>query len=66
MSLTSSASSSSGVDQLQQFGVDGLSGLLQDPDELAGLADVPRGEEGVGSAFVGAAGRAADAMDVIL
>lgn len=41
-------------------------GLLQNPDQLAGLADVARGEEGVGGAFVGAAGRAADAVDVVL
>lgn len=41
-------------------------GLLQNPDELAGLADVARGEEGVGGAFVGAAGGAADAVDVVL
>lgn len=30
------------------------------------MADVARGEEGVGGAFVGAAGRAADAVDVVL
>lgn len=64
--LTSTASSPSGLHQLQQFGVDGLPGLLQHPDELPGLPDVPRSEEGVGRAFVGAAGGAADAMDVVL
>lgn len=62
-SLTSSTPT---VNQLQQFGVDGLPGLLQHPDELAGLPEVPWGEESVRSAFVGAAGRAADTMDVIL
>jgi len=58
-SLTSSTSS---VNQLQEFGVDVLPGLLQNPDQLAGLAEVPRGEEGVGGAFVVAARRAADVV----
>ncbi len=66
MSLTSSASSTSSINQLQQFRIDGLSGLLQHPDQLTGLAEVPRSEEGVCCAFVGAAGRATDAMDVVL
>lgn len=63
---TSSPSSASVVGKLQQFGIDGLLGLLQNPDQLAGLTDVARSEEGVGGAFVGAAGRAADAVDVVL
>lgn len=63
---TSSTSSASVVDKLQQLGIDGLPGLLQNPDQLAGLTDVARSEEGVGGAFVGAAGRAADAVDVVL
>lgn len=65
--LTSSAAAAAAttVHQLQQFGVDGLPGLLQHSDELAGLADVAGGEEGVGRALVGAAGRAADAVDVV-
>lgn len=63
---TSSTSSASVVGKLQQFGIDGLPGLLQNPDQLAGLTDVARSEEGVGGAFVGAAGRAADAVDVVL
>ena len=58
--------SASGVDQLQQLGVDGLPGLLQDPDQVPGLPQVPRGEEGVGRALVGAARRAPDAVDVVL
>lgn len=66
VSLTSSSSSSPSIDQLQEFGIDGLSGLLQHADQLAGLADVSRCEEGVGSAFVGAAGCATDAVDVVL
>lgn len=61
-----SSSSTSGVNQLQQFRIDGLSGLLQHPDQLSGLPEVPRGEEGVGGAFVCAAGRTADTMDVVL
>lgn len=65
-SNTSSTSSASVVNELQQFGIDGLSGLLQNPDQLAGLADIARCEECVGGAFVGAAGRAADAVDVVL
>ena len=36
-SLTSAPSSTSSVHHLQQFGVDGLSGLLQNPDQLPGL-----------------------------
>lgn len=63
---TSSTSSASVDGKLQQFGIDGLLGLLQNPDQLAGLAGVARSEEGVGGAFVGAAGRAADAVDVVL
>lgn len=59
-------SSTSSVNQLQQFGIYGLSGLLQHPDQFTGLAEVPRSEEGVGSAFVSATGCAADAMDVVL
>lgn len=64
--ISSLTSSTSSVNQLQQFRIDGLSGLLQHPDQLAGLAEVPRSEESVGSAFVGAAGRTADTMDVVL
>lgn len=63
---TSSTSSAPVGGKLQQFGIDGLPGLLQDPDQLAGLTAVARSEEGVGGAFVGAAGRAADAVDVVL
>lgn len=66
MSLTSSAASTSSVHKLQQFGVDGLPGLLQHPYQLACLANVPRSEEGVGSALVGAAGGATDAVNVVL
>lgn len=66
VSLTSSTSSSSSVHQLQQFGVDGLPGLLQHPYQLTGLANVPGSEEGVGSALVGAAGGATDAVNVVL
>lgn len=66
-SLTSAATASTpAVHQLQQFGVDGLPGLLQHPDELPGLPNVAGGEEGVGRALVGAAGRAANAVDVVL
>lgn len=61
-----SATSAPAVHELQQLGVDGLPGLLQHPDELAGLPDVAGGEEGVGRALVGAAGRAPDAVDVVL
>lgn len=63
---TTSTTTTSIINKLEQFGIDGLPGLLQHPDELAGLADVPRSEEGVGGAFVGAAGCAADPMDVVL
>lgn len=63
---SSSASSTASVHQLQQFGIDGLSGLLQHPDQLPGLAEVPWSEEGVGRAFIGAACCAANAMDVVL
>lgn len=65
-STTSSSSSSSAVNQLQQFGIDGLPGLLQHPDQLSGLPEVSRREEGISRAFVGAAGRAADTVDVVL
>lgn len=63
---SSSASATSGVNQLQQLGIDGLPGLLQHPDQLAGLAEVPWREEGVGSAFIVAAGRTTNAVDVVL
>lgn len=66
MALTTSAAAAVGVDQLKQFRVDGLSGLLQDPDQVPGLPQVPRREEGVGGALVVAAGRAANAVDVVL
>lgn len=64
--ITSSASSTSSINQLQEFGIDGLSRLLENADQLAGLADVPWSKEGVRSAFVGAAGRTANAVDVVL
>lgn len=54
------------VNQLQQFGIDGLPGLLQNSDQVPGLAQVTRGEEGVGRALVGAAGRTADPVHVVL
>ncbi len=63
---STSTSTTSSVNQLQQLGIDSLPGLLQHPDQLTGLAEVPWSEEGVGSAFVGAAGRATDAMDIVL
>lgn len=66
LSLTSSSPSSPVINQLQQFGVDGLPGLLQNPDQVSGLAEVPGSEEGVGCAFVGAAGGASNAVDIVL
>lgn len=54
------------VHQLHQLGVDGLIGFLQHFDQLPGLLEVARGEEGVGSALVGAPGRSANAVHVIL
>lgn len=39
---------------------------LQDSDQVPGLAQVTRGEEGVGRALVGAAGRTADPVHVVL
>lgn len=65
MTLTASTATV-GVHQLKQLGVDGLSGLLQDPDQVPGLPQVSWREEGVGSALVGAAGRAANTVDVVL
>lgn len=65
VTLTASTATT-GVDQLQQLRVDGLSGLLQDPDQVPGLPQVPRREEGVGGALVGAAGRTANAVHVVL
>lgn len=64
---TSTASSSApGVQELQEFGVDGLTRLLQHSHQVASLAQVSWGEEGVGCALVGAAGRSSDAVHVVL
>lgn len=65
MALTASAATI-GVDQLKQLGVDGLPGLLQDPNQVPGLPQVPRCEEGVGGALVGAAGCTTNTVDVVL
>ncbi len=54
------------VHQLQKFGVDGLSSLLKNPDQITSLPKVPRGEEGIGGSFVGAAGCPPNAMNIIL
>lgn len=54
------------VHQLQQFGVDSLSSLLKNPDQITSLPKVSRCEEGVGCTFVGAASCAANAMNIIL
>lgn len=63
---TSASTATIGVDQLKQLRVDGLSGLLQDSDQVPGLPQVPWCEEGVGGALVGAAGRTANTVDVVL
>lgn len=55
-----------GVRELTQFGVDGLPGLFQHPDQVSGLPQVARREEGVSCAFVSAAGRASNAVHVVL
>jgi len=62
----SSGTTSSVLSHLQQLGVDGLVGLTEDRDEVAGLPHVAGREEGVGRARLLAAGRAADAVDVVL
>lgn len=64
--LTAASSTAACIHKLKQFRIDGLPGLLQHPDKVPGLPQVPWGEEGVGSALVGAAGRTSDTMDVIL
>lgn len=64
--LTSSSSTTPRVHELKQFRVDGLPGLRQHPDKVSGLPQVPWGEEGVGSALVGTAGRTSNTVDVIL
>lgn len=54
------------VHQLKQFGVDSLPRLFQNPDQVSGLTQVPRGEERVGGALVGAACCTSNTVDVIL
>lgn len=66
MLLTASSTTTIRVHELKQFRVDGLPGLCQDPDKVSGLPQVPRGEECVSSALVGAAGGASNTVDVIL
>lgn len=64
--LTTSSSTTPWVHELKQFGIDGLPGLRQHPDKVSGLPQVTWGEEGVGSALVGTAGRTSNTVDVIL
>lgn len=66
LTLTPSSAASSVVHQLHQFGIDGLISFLQHSDQLPGLLEVSRGEEGVGSALVGATGCSANAVHIIL
>lgn len=65
-SATASSAAATWVHELKQFGVDGLAGLRQHPDQVSSLPQVPWGEEGVRSPLVGTAGCASNAVDVIL
>lgn len=64
--ITASSSTAAGIHKLKKFRVDGLSGLLQHSNKVPGLPQVPWGEEGVGSALVGTAGRTSNTVDIIL
>lgn len=64
--LTAASAAAPRLHELEQFGVDGLPGLRQNPDQVSRLPQVPRGEEGVGRPLVGAARRTSDAVDVVL
>lgn len=66
LTLTPSSAASSVVHQLHQFGIDSLISFFQHFDQLSGLLKVSRGEEGVGSALVGATGCSANAVHIIL
>lgn len=57
---------SSVLSHLDQLGVNGLVGLPQHRDQVAGLFHVIGGEEGVRSARFLTPGRASNAMDIIL
>lgn len=65
-SATPSSSTTPRVHELKQFRVDGLPGLCQNPDKVSGLPQVPWGEEGVGGALFGTAGRTSNTVDIIL
>lgn len=54
------------VPHLEQLGVDGLVGLAEHSDQVAGLFHVVGGEEGVGRARFLTAGRASNAVDIVL
>lgn len=56
----------SSVRHLEEFRVDGLVGLTEHGNEVAGLPHVVRGEEGVGCASLLAPGSSADAVDIVL
>lgn len=66
LTLTPSAASASVVHQLHELWVDGLVGLLQHFDQLSGLFEIPRSEEGICSALVGATSCSANPMHIIL
>lgn len=61
-----SSTTSSVVRHLDQLGVDGLVGLAEHRDQVAGLFHVVGGEEGVGRARFLTAGRASNAVDIVL
>lgn len=64
-SITASTATSA-VRHLDEFGVDGLVGLAEDSNQVAGLFHVVRREEGVGGARFLTAGRASNAVDIVL
>jgi len=66
LTLTPSSAATSVVHKLHQFWIDGLIGLFQYFDQLSSLLQVARGKESIGSALVGAAGRSANTVNIIL
>lgn len=57
---------SSDFSHLEELGVDGLVGLPEHRDEVAGLPHVVGGEEGIGRACLLATCRSANAVDIVL
>lgn len=51
---------------MEELGVDGLIGLTQHRDEVAGLPHVVWSEEGISRACLLATSRSANAMDIVL